>query len=346
MSARSSGARHRPACPPRSRRCTTAPASPSATRRSSPAAPSPCCARGTPRSSSRWSARPGAVGVPRADARPDAPRARRRRHRVARPVQPRHPLLQRRRAALAAQAVGDGGLPGRAACTSSTARPRRGIVTNLRPADQRRKPGSVGHPWYLTELRVVDDAGQPGAARRAGRAVQPLAVPDERLPRRRRTPPRPAPPRTASSPAATSSSVDDEGYVHDRRPQEGPDHLRRGQRLPARGRGGPADPPGRRRGRGRRRARRDVGRGGRRRTSCCARRHRSTTLEALDAHCRAAARRASRCPATCDVIAGAAAQRGRARSSSASCDRPMKLIHDTCSDLSGEGHGQCDRTSS
>jgi long-chain acyl-CoA synthetase len=36
-----------------------------------------------------------------------------------------------------------------------------GIVTNLRPADQRRKPGSVGPPWFMTELRVVDDAGDP-----------------------------------------------------------------------------------------------------------------------------------------------------------------------------------------
>ncbi|MBD3926773.1 AMP-binding protein [Nocardioides cavernae] len=38
-----------------------------------------------------------------------------------------------------------------------------GIVTNLRPVDQRRKPGSVGHPWYLTEIRVVDEAGEPVA---------------------------------------------------------------------------------------------------------------------------------------------------------------------------------------
>lgn len=36
-----------------------------------------------------------------------------------------------------------------------------GIITNLRPADQHRKPGSVGHPWFLTELRIVDDAGDP-----------------------------------------------------------------------------------------------------------------------------------------------------------------------------------------
>src|SRR6478752_1367574 len=36
-----------------------------------------------------------------------------------------------------------------------------GIMTNLRPADQHTKPGSVGHAWFLTELRVVDDAGDP-----------------------------------------------------------------------------------------------------------------------------------------------------------------------------------------
>ncbi|MFC5816667.1 class I adenylate-forming enzyme family protein [Nonomuraea harbinensis] len=36
-----------------------------------------------------------------------------------------------------------------------------GIVTNLRPVDQHRKPGSVGHAWYMTELRVVDPSGAP-----------------------------------------------------------------------------------------------------------------------------------------------------------------------------------------
>jgi len=35
-----------------------------------------------------------------------------------------------------------------------------GIVTNLRPVDARRKAGSVGHPWYMTEVRVVDDEGK------------------------------------------------------------------------------------------------------------------------------------------------------------------------------------------
>ncbi len=43
-----------------------------------------------------------------------------------------------------------------------------GIITNLRPADQDRKPGSVGHGWFLTELRVVDDEGNPVAAGEPG----------------------------------------------------------------------------------------------------------------------------------------------------------------------------------
>jgi acyl-CoA synthetase (AMP-forming)/AMP-acid ligase II len=34
-----------------------------------------------------------------------------------------------------------------------------GIVTNLRPRDARRKPGSVGPAWYMTELRIVGPDG-------------------------------------------------------------------------------------------------------------------------------------------------------------------------------------------
>ena len=30
------------------------------------------------------------------------------------------------------------------------------VVTNLRPGDQRRKPGSVGLPWFMTEVRLFD----------------------------------------------------------------------------------------------------------------------------------------------------------------------------------------------
>ena len=119
------GPRPRPASRPRSRRCTTAPASRSATRRSSPAARSPCCAPGTPRSCSPWCARDRVQSTFLVPTHAQMLRgARRGRRREARPVQPGHALLQRRRAAVAAQAVGDGGVPGRAASTSSTARPR------------------------------------------------------------------------------------------------------------------------------------------------------------------------------------------------------------------------------
>jgi acyl-CoA synthetase (AMP-forming)/AMP-acid ligase II len=34
-----------------------------------------------------------------------------------------------------------------------------GIVTNLRPGDARRKPGSVGHPWFATEVRLLGPDG-------------------------------------------------------------------------------------------------------------------------------------------------------------------------------------------
>jgi acyl-CoA synthetase (AMP-forming)/AMP-acid ligase II len=34
-----------------------------------------------------------------------------------------------------------------------------GIVSNCRPSDVLRKPGSVGPPWFMTEVRLVDDDG-------------------------------------------------------------------------------------------------------------------------------------------------------------------------------------------
>ncbi len=36
-----------------------------------------------------------------------------------------------------------------------------GVISNLRPADARTKAGSVGHPWFMTEVRVVDGDGEP-----------------------------------------------------------------------------------------------------------------------------------------------------------------------------------------
>jgi long-chain acyl-CoA synthetase len=35
------------------------------------------------------------------------------------------------------------------------------VVTVLRPADALRKIGSVGHAWFMTEVRVVDEEGHP-----------------------------------------------------------------------------------------------------------------------------------------------------------------------------------------
>ncbi len=34
-----------------------------------------------------------------------------------------------------------------------------GIITNLRPDEATTRPGSVGQPWFMTEVRVIDDAG-------------------------------------------------------------------------------------------------------------------------------------------------------------------------------------------
>ncbi|NUU23187.1 MAG: acyl--CoA ligase, partial [Streptomycetaceae bacterium] len=38
-----------------------------------------------------------------------------------------------------------------------------GVVTNLRPEYAETKWGSVGHPWYMTEVRLVDATGRPVA---------------------------------------------------------------------------------------------------------------------------------------------------------------------------------------
>ena len=35
------------------------------------------------------------------------------------------------------------------------------IVTSLGPKDALRKAGSVGHPWFMTEVKLLDDAGDP-----------------------------------------------------------------------------------------------------------------------------------------------------------------------------------------
>ncbi len=129
--------------------------------------------------------------------------------------------------------------------------------------DRERKPGSIGTPIEGVEMQVVDEddnAGRPGRGRR-DRDPRPqhheglLAAPrrdrggDARrlVPQRRHGPDRRG------------------RLLLHRRPQEGPDHPRRLQRLPARGRGGALRAPEDPRGGRRRRPPRRVGRGDRRR---------------------------------------------------------------------------------
>ena len=75
------------------------------------------------------------------------------------------------------------------------------------------------------------------------------------------------------------------GLRHDLRPQEGRDHQRRRERVVDRGRGRAVLASGGRRGRGHRRARREVGRDGRWR-SWCSRPAQSATEQELIDHCR------------------------------------------------------------
>ncbi|WP_240810184.1 class I adenylate-forming enzyme family protein [Actinomadura sp. WMMA1423] len=35
-----------------------------------------------------------------------------------------------------------------------------GVVTDLRPADAMRKAGSVGHPWFMTDVKLLDEEGR------------------------------------------------------------------------------------------------------------------------------------------------------------------------------------------
>ena len=151
-----------------------------------------------------------------------------------------------------------------ARCSRATGcrRPRRSRRSTTRTGSAR--PGSIGTPIEGVEMRVVDDDRRRGPAGRGRRDRDPrpqrheglLAAPggDRRghlgrrlVPHRRHRPRRRG------------------RLLLHRRPQEGPDHPRRLQRLPAGDRGGAVRAPGRRRGRRDRRAAPDAGRGGRRR---------------------------------------------------------------------------------
>ena len=132
-----------------------------------------------------------------------------------------------------------------------------GIATTY-GVGQPRKPGSVGMPLGDTELRIAEpDERGVGEVQFRGPSVDPRLLEDDeataRGDRRRRLARdrRPRLRRRRRLPVP-------------RRPQEGPDHPRRLQRLPARGRGGALRAPGRARGGRGRRPARDARRGGRR----------------------------------------------------------------------------------
>ena len=127
----------------------------------------------------------------------------------------------------------------------------------------RASPARSARLVHSREIRIVDDDGDPVAARRARRAVQPLAVPDERLPQGRRGHRRLHHRRRL--PHLRRHRHRRRGGLHpDRRPQEGHDHLRRHQRLPARRRGGAVTHPAVAEAAVIGVARREVGRDGRR----------------------------------------------------------------------------------
>ena len=126
-----------------------------------------------------------------------------------------------------------------------------GATTLLKGADATRKMGSVGKPMLGVELRLVDDelrdvdVGEVGEIVYRGPTVMRgyYAQPEA----------------TAEAFAGgwfhsgDLATRDEEGYLYDRRPQEGHDRHRRREHLSRRGRARAARAPGGRRGGGRRR---------------------------------------------------------------------------------------------
>ena len=141
--------------------------------------------------------------------------------------------------------------------------------------DNERKPGSIGTPIEGVEMRVVDEDDNRGAPGRGRRDRDPRPQRHEGLlaasGRHRGGDARRLVPHRRHGPDRRRRLL-----LH-RRPQEGHDHPRRLQRLPARGRGGALRAPGRSARRRSSASPTTTGRGGRRR------RRRSTTGEELDA---------------------------------------------------------------
>ena len=129
------------------------------------------------------------------------------------------------------------------------------------PRESVTKVGSAGTPAFFTDVRVVGRRRRRRRARRAGRDPRAGPQRDGRLlaPAGRR------PPRCSSRDGWLRTGdiavVDDGRLRLHPRPDQGPDHLRRGEHLPGRGRGRALPASGGRRVRGDRRAGRAVGRG-------------------------------------------------------------------------------------
>ena len=134
-------------------------------------------------------------------------------------------------------------------------------VASFNHPDRARKPGTIGQAISGVDMRVQDDAGTPlppgevGEIAVRGHNVMKGYWGARRKPRRCC---RGLVPHRRPGPGGRG------GLLLDRRPQEGHDHPRWAQRLPARGRGGPLRAPGGRGGSRHRRPRRDARRGDRR----------------------------------------------------------------------------------
>ncbi|WP_110241585.1 class I adenylate-forming enzyme family protein [Nocardioides gilvus] len=72
------------------------------------------------------------------------------------------------------------------------------IVSDLRPADSMRKAGSVGHPWFMNEVKLLDDSGQPVAPGEPGElwARSPMLMKEY-----------------LNNPEATREATDDDGFI-------------------------------------------------------------------------------------------------------------------------------------
>ncbi|MFC6152124.1 class I adenylate-forming enzyme family protein [Nocardioides yefusunii] len=72
------------------------------------------------------------------------------------------------------------------------------LVTDLRPEDSMRKAGSVGHPWFMNEVKLLDDDRNPVAPGEPGElwARSPMLMKEY-----------------LNNPEATAEATDDEGFI-------------------------------------------------------------------------------------------------------------------------------------